>query len=305
MSFSLVRGKCIGYIVGGEYDGKYLRVYEDNQNYNCCFQCSNKCFKNKKKCCSQCKMSDKCCSINTGSSLESSEKIYNIEIYDGLINPVPNCEKSPDGTYIADCVYVAAPQGAGKSTILSLYIGEEKRVNPKKDVIIFSNFTEDKPLDQYKPMRIKLDEKIIKKPIKKEECKNSIVVFDDIDTLEPGLAKACIALRKDLLQCGRKENIKVLATSHQLMDYSKTRDLINSCNKIIIFPRATSPYHITRFLSTYIGLDKASIQYILKIPSRWILIDKTHPMYILYETGAIILNKLPELLEKGLKKKWR
>ncbi len=141
---------------------------------------------------------------------------------------------------------------------------------------------------------------MIDKPIKKEECRNSICVFDDIDTIQPKkLAIACQALRNDLLQCGRKENIKVIATSHQLMNYKLTRDLLNSCNKIVFFPRGTSPYHITRFLLTYIGLDKKTASFVMKIPSRWIMIEKNYPSYLLYEHGCIILNKLPEILAKG------
>ena len=297
---SLTKGRCIGKIVGGEHDGKYIRVYEQGKNYKCCNWCTEKCSKNKtKKCCKDCEVPLKggCMScLMSGGRNEKEKDRIEINLRSGTVEPVPNAEKDDDGSYIADTTFVAGPQGVGKSHFISKYIANDKIHYPKKDVIIFSNFEEDKPLDKFKPMRVKIDDKLIEKPIKKEECKNSITVFDDIDTMAPKLAQACRMLRDDFLQCGRKENIKVLATSHQLMNYMKTRDLLNSCNKIVIFPRGTSPYHTTRLLKEYVGLDKNSIKYILKLPSRWIMIDKTYPSYALHENGAVLLNDLPKIL---------
>lgn len=294
---SLSKGRCIGKIVGGDFDGKYIRIYEEGKRYKCCNWCSDKCAKQiKKKCCIDCKAKAKGGCITLGGKIGDRVEI---NIKSGMVEPVPNCERDEDGSMLADTCFVAGPQGVGKSHIIGKYIGNDKIHYPKKDVIIFSNFTEDKPLDIYKPLRVKIDDKLISKPIKKEECRNSICVFDDIDTIQPKkLADACRALRDDFLQCGRKENIKVLATSHQLMNYAKTRDLLNSCNKIIIFPRGTSPYHTGRLLKEYVGLDKASIKYILKLPSRWILIDKTFPSYCLHEHGCVLLNELPGILNK-------
>lgn len=298
---SLSKGRCIGKIVGGQYNGKFIRIFEEGKDYKCCNWCSDKCAKmKKKKCCKNCKCTLKggcgSCSLNGGNNKIDKKRIE-INLNDGVIEPVTNPEKNDDGSMIADTVFVAGPQGVGKSTVIGKYVQNELDHYPKKDVIIFSNFEEDKALDVLKPIRIKIDDKIIKKPIKKEECRNSICIFDDIDTIQPKtLAEALRAVRDDFLQCGRKENIKVLATSHQLMNYTKTRDMLNSCNKIIIFPRGTSPYHTTRLLKEYVGLDKNSIKYILKLPSRWILIDKTFPSYALHEHGAVMLNELPTIL---------
>lgn len=302
---SLSKGRCIGVIEGGEHNGKYIRICEEDTDYPCCNWCNERCLKNKKKkCCENCTATVKggcgSCKVSDNRAKTKSHKTnkkMEINLISGKVKPVTNPEKAPDGSYLPDTTYVAGPQGVGKSTVIGDMIGSDKQHYTNKDVIIFSNFEKDKPLDVFKPLRIKINDEMIKKPIQKEECRNSIVIFDDIDTIQPKkLAEACQALRSDFLQCGRKENIKVFATSHQLMNYKLTRDLLNSCNKIIFFPRGTSPYHTTRLLKEYVGLDKNSIKYILKLPSRWILIDKTYPAYALHENGCVLLNELPNIL---------
>jgi AAA domain-containing protein len=299
-------GRPIAKIVGGKSNGKIIKIHDTGVNYPCCESCNEKCIAKKKKCCSNCEMSktNNLCSGGKKNKKATDYGRVEISLIDGNICPMPNPETNPDGSFMEDCTFVAGPQGSGKSTIISKMIEQEKEIHPRKDVIIFSNFDKDKPLDAFKPIRVKIDDEMVKDPIKKEECKNSICVFDDIDTIRPEtLAKACQALRDDFLQCGRKENIKVFATSHQIMNYKKTRDLLNSCSKIIIFPRATSQHHMKRLLEMYLGLDKNSVKYLLKLPTRWLLINKTYPQYVLYETGAIMLNELPNILDNQKSKK--
>jgi hypothetical protein len=223
-----------------------------------------------------------------------NEKIKSeIRVGAGKIIPLP-CENENE----PDHIYCAGQTGCGKSTWIGDYVNELKKLYPNKDVFIFSTFEEDPALDFLKPHRIEINQEIIDKPIMKEELKDSICIFDDIDTIQPKkLSRACQALRDDLLQNGRKMGIRTLATSHQLMNYSLTRDLLNSCQKIIYFPQATSPHHINRFLQEYIGLDKKCAGYIKNIHSRWVEISTHYPSYCLWDNGCVLINKLPELIE--------
>jgi hypothetical protein len=216
-------------------------------------------------------------------------------LHDGRMIPLPYKDEE-----VADHVYCAGPTGSGKSTWVGNYIKEIKKMFPKKQLFIFSSFDKDKALDPYDPIRIEINDELIETPIEKEEIADSIVVFDDIDTIKAAgkktnrLAEACQYLRDDLLQCGRKEHIKTMCTSHQLMNYTKTRNLLNECQKIVFFPRATSPYHNKRFLKEYCGLEAAGIKKLLKLPTRWIMICKNFPMYAMYESGVILLNQLDQ-----------
>lgn len=178
------------------------------------------------------------------------------------------------------------------------YTEEIKKLFPDKDVYIFSSFDEDKPLDKLDPTRIDLeDPDFLEEPINKKELSNSICIFDDIDTLPKQVSMTARALRDDLLQCGRKEHIRVLASSHQIMNYRQTRDLLNSCQKIVIFPGETAHHHKMRFLREYCGVDKKCAQYLLKIPTRWLLINKTSPMHCIHEHGVMLLNKIDEIVK--------
>lgn len=282
---SFQRGhKKIAKIKGGEYDGETLYLYD--KDFKCCSQCSNKCIKasKQKKCCSNCSMTKKgSCSIN------DNEAFPLLELENGTIEPIPNeNENDPDH------VYIAAQTGAGKSYFIGDYLRDYDLDN--KEIFIFSTFDKDDGLDHLKPTRVIIDSEMIDDPIQKEELQNSICIFDDIDTIRPKeLADSCRELRDDLLQNGRKMNIKVLATSHQLMGYRATRDLLALTQKIVIFPRATSPYHIKKFLKEYIGLDKNDIKSVMNIKSRWIMICVNYPACIIWDKGCMIVNELSNI----------
>jgi len=98
-------------------------------------------------------------------------------------------------------------------------------------------------------------------------------------------------LRDDLLETGRHEKAYVVAVSHQLLNYKHTRQLLNESTSVTFFPCSGSDYHIKRFLKTYCGLDEANIKKILKLPSRWVTLYKTYPMYVLYEKGCFLISK--------------
>lgn len=231
--------------------------------------------------------------IYNSSKSDINNKLKNeFKLEEGKMVPLPELDEK-----VADMVYVSAPTGAGKSTWCGSYVKEIKRVFPKKNFIVFSSFDKDPAFDHLKPMYIKIDDEMIDNPIQKEELRDSVVLFDDIDTITAHgknprrWAEACQRLRNDLLQCGRKEGIKVISTSHQLMNYKHTRDLLNSCSKVTFFPQATSHYHLNRFLRDYVGLDKYGIAKILNLPSRWVMINKHYPMYCVYESGCFLINK--------------
>ena len=151
---------------------------------------------------------------------------------------------------------------------------------------------EDEVLDKFNPTRIQINEELLENPIQPEELQNSLVIFDDIDTIpDKKLNEAVRSLRDDLLETGRSYNIYMCNTSHQLMNYKHTRTLLNESTAVTFFPKSGSSYHIKRFLKEYCGLEKKQIQKILELPSRWVTINKVYPCFILYEKGAFLLNK--------------
>ena len=328
---SYTNGEMIARIDGTGYNsGQIIYIYDPN--FKCCERCNDSCKnpRNKHKCCDRCmansdnkisKYSDILEDIFDDFSIDKKIKSSDIKIIEQELTKLYNqtndkflIKLQDSKEYVvplpctiddnADHIYIAGQTGSGKSTWIANYVKELKKLYPKMDIFLFSTFDEDKALDLLKPTRITINEEIVDSPISKEELKNSVVIFDDIDTIQPKkLANAIRRLRDDLLQNGRKLNIRVISTSHQVMNYRLTRDLIAFTQKVVLFPQCTTYNQLSRFLTVYIGLDKKEIKFIKDLNTRWIMIYKNHPSYMLWSSGAVILNKISEIVGSPKKQK--
>jgi energy-coupling factor transporter ATP-binding protein EcfA2 len=206
-------------------------------------------------------------------------------INSGEMSQVPNTELE------RECLYIAGPSGSGKSTYVNKYVKQYLRTYPGNEVYIFSRVADDKTLrDNDEIKRIPIDENLVDDPIDNSELEDSIAIFDDIDTIrEKPLREAVSSLRNDLLETGRHHKVTLLCTSHLLMDRDKTRTLLNEATSVTFFPNSGQAYHVKRFLKEYCGLDKHQIDRVLRLPSRWVTIGKTAPMYILYDKGCYLI----------------
>lgn len=218
-----------------------------------------------------------------------SKKVINdiakkeIKLNEGEIIPIPE-------TKTRDVLYIAGPSGSGKSTYAAAYIKQYQKLFPDNEVYIFSRVEEDKVLDKLNPTRFLIDEDMVENPIDPKELADSLVLFDDIDTItDKKLNEAVRKLRDDILETGRHNNIYVVCTSHQLMNYKHTRTLLNEATLVTFFPQSGSSYHIKRFLKEYAGLDRKTSSKILALPSRWVTIHKSYPLYVLYSKGVFLL----------------
>jgi hypothetical protein len=217
-------------------------------------------------------------------SKKKSEKDF--KIYDeGVIQPLPRFNKT-------ERCFIAGQTECGKTYWCRKYLEQLRKVHPEKQIFVISDVEEDPEIDGIKNLvRFKLDEELIdKNPIKPEKFRDSIVVFDDIDSIQNKKLYAVIQnLRDSLLRRGRHEDISTLITSHLLTNYKDTRIILNECNSITIFCRSGSTYGIKYLLKKYVGLDKKGIEKVINLPSRWVSIYKNYPQYILYEKGVYVL----------------
>lgn len=214
---------------------------------------------------------------------ECSGKEYHID--DGELQQVPNSDLE------RECLYISGPSGSGKSTYINKFTKQYKKMFPDNYVFMLSRLTEDKSLDDNKHIkRIQINDDLLNDPIDNSELENSAIIFDDIDTIKDKELREYVQyLRDDLLETGRHEKVTMLCTSHLLMDYKKTRTLLNESTSVTFFPKSGTTYHIIRFLKTYCGLNKKQVERILSLPSRWITISKVAPMWILYNQGCYLL----------------
>lgn len=215
-----------------------------------------------------------------------NKKNKEIKIDDGEILPIPN-------VFTRECGYIGAPSGSGKSTYVRNYAKQYNKLFPKNKVFLFSKVKNDESLNGIKNLvKIKLDDDLIDDPIEVEELANSLVIFDDIDTLrDKEVKKSLKELQDDLLETGRHDNVHVLVTTHQLSNYRETKTVLNEAHFITVFPSSGSSHQIRYVLKNYVGLDNKDINKISKLNSRWVTVYKHHPQVIAYENGCYLVNQ--------------
>lgn len=212
-----------------------------------------------------------------------------VRITDGILYPLPQNFESG-----SEHGYVAGPSGSGKSYYVGNYIEMFKKQHKGANIWVFSRVDEDKALDKHNVKRIMLDNGILEDPIDPAELsqgKSTLVIFDDIDTIRNKDIRAeVLRLRDDILETGRHDNITSISTNHLIMDYKKTRTLLNEVKFVTVFPQSGTSYHIKRLLKEYVGLEKNMINKIMALPSRWVTVYKVAPMLVLYERGCFLIK---------------
>lgn len=201
-------------------------------------------------------------------------------------------------------VYLFGPSGSGKSYFANMWLKSYKDVFPGSKIFVFSKLDDDGSLDKgfesdKNYIRINLgngeqsmqDVKYFLENIK--DFHDCCWVFDDIDTItDKDLLKEIRKLRDDALEIGRHNRISVVATSHLGCNNVPTKGMINESHYVVFFPQSGQSKPISYFLSTYAGMDKKKISAILDMDSRWVMLHKHHPQYVLHEDGVDILAKM-------------
>lgn len=214
------------------------------------------------------------------------------EIDDGELNILPKMDTR-------EIIYIAGPSGSGKSTLSANYIDKYRTLFPEREVYIFSKVNEDDKLDSIKKHDSKGECKITRVPLTADihdidiatELKDSLVLFDDCDTIpDKHISESVSKLKNDILETGRHYNIHCVITSHLISpnDRKNGRVILNECHSLCIFPKCGATQQITYALKTYFGFNNNQIQKIIELPSRWVLVNKSYPQYILYDKGCYI-----------------
>lgn len=187
-------------------------------------------------------------------------------------------------------LFIYGPSGVGKSTLCSSIIKQYKKDFPSNKILLISGKNEDFVLDSIKKLkRVSIDDSIIEQPISLEEISNSLVVFDDYECLEKKYQNAINQLRDTILQLGRSYFVSCIIISHIPLQGQRSKViLIESCK--LIFFRDTNRMQNNRVLSVYCGLTKEQIDELYRIRTRYYLIHRFSPRYILTEKEALILG---------------
>lgn len=200
-----------------------------------------------------------------------------------------------------EIIYIAGPAGVGKSTISRSITDVYHELFPNAPIFLFSKLTDDPAFDDLQEsgeiIRVVINEQLIEQPIEVLEEVDpkvgALFIFDDTDTINnKKILERINALKRDIMEVGRHNNIYSLQTSHLINGTSKndTRYILNELNKMIIFP-GSGGYKQQRYvLENYWGMNKKDIEKLLDTDSRWLLISKNYPQYILTENKCYLLR---------------
>jgi hypothetical protein len=205
----------------------------------------------------------------------------------GNMWPIPSFGDLPDRYYICGA------SGSGKSYFLAQYLKNYRKVYPEKTIFLISDQKEDKVIDDIEVIREPLNTLITNPEIEDEileTYKDSIVVFDDIDSIADRKVAVNVNTLKDaILKRGRHYKITCIITSHLTTAGHISRVVLNEATHIVVFPRSGSFAGIQRILAVYCGMNKKQIDKVINLDTRWVMIKKHAPVVILYENGCYFL----------------
>lgn len=202
-----------------------------------------------------------------------------------IVQQIPNKNKE------RSIYYISGQSGSGKSYYTNKLTEEYHSMFPKNSIYLFSFLTEDKSITNRKIKRIKLNEEFLQTQFSLDDFKDSLLIFDDVDSIKDKLLKDKLFNILDiLLQCGRHSSSSVIYCSHLPCNGKDTRMILNECTSLTLFPANMNHRALKYVLGEYFGLDKKQIERIKKLDSRHITIARTFPLVLLHNKGAYILN---------------
>jgi hypothetical protein len=208
-----------------------------------------------------------------------------LEIEDGKIELLPSGKKT------RDCIVVAGKSGSGKSYWTRAYVKNYIKMYPKRNVLLFSPVDEDAAFDDLNINKIILDEELLENPFDVNELQDSLVIFDDTDSvIDSKLKKMIIELQDRILEIGRHNNISTVITIHKICDYRRTRTLLNEAHYVVMFLRGNRSHLSKYYLKNHQDLNPSEMKKVYSLPSRWVAFSNNFPSPIIYERGCYIPN---------------
>lgn len=124
-----------------------------------------------------------------------------------------------------------------------------------------------------------------------EKC---LFVFDDIEHVPTDMREKVYEFKGYITLTGRSAEVDILLCNHMAMNYGQTREELNECTAVVMFPKSATIHHMNRYLKEYIGLDKDNVAQIINGRFRWVMLNTQHPMTAVTENEVWVVNKKQE-----------
>ena len=208
--------------------------------------------------------------------LDNEAKTDKFIVHDGKITVVPRKD-------MFQLFYLCGACGSGKSHMALNIAKNYKKIYPKREVYLISKLKEDATLDKGKFIKRINVETFLNEPPTIEEFSDSLVIMDDYESFEKTLYNAVIKLIDDIASMGRHHNINMICCQHNFTNYKSTRLMLNEMTHVIVYPSSASNKSLKYLLGTYCGLDSKQIQEVKKAKSRYCVIHRHNPNFMITE----------------------
>lgn len=278
---TLGEGLTVAQINGGALNDELVSIKQTNNliGCGCCGRCSDKCFI--KPCCKKCNRNEEDEDIDLGEEITIKDG--------GTIEFTPLFDQR-------DVIFLGAQSGSGKSTLIRKYTDIYHKIEPRNPILLFSSKT-DEPLfktnyiKQFNVSAIDIDQDydLVNNPMFKN---GGLVIFDDTNTIPNKKIRDKIAyIMHHLLEVGRAKKI-YLAISYHMLNPNERRDsrvLWNESRGVVLFPHNNERAE-EYALKEYLGFDNDTINKIMTLPTRWVMIRKIppYPKVVIWERGVFI-----------------
>lgn len=202
-------------------------------------------------------------------------------------------EKLPLPLEEHEVIFCTGPPKCGKTYWVNEYVKMFKHIF-KLPVFRISRVDHDETLKQNEGnyLNVPVDDDLVKNPLKLEDFHDSLVIFDDIESSEfPKATKMAYNLLDDMCKNGRHHRIAVIYCNQECRQGIKTKAILSTVTTLVIYPKNASIYQTERLLKDHVGMSKIQINDALKLNTRWEVISKACPQYIMYEHGIYLLGK--------------
>lgn len=222
--------------------------------------------------------------------------------------------------YQTDRIVLAAPPGAGKTSLVKEYLSYFNELNPDSRSAILFTKQNDEDFDQIllsvkdKVATINIDDSILKDPItigdlanrqyeeeggeRKRKYINQLVIFDDYQQGKQKINDEIARIRNDLCDNGRKLQLYVIVAQSDLpVSKQQFRNFLSNTTHFIYFA-ARKPCNLIQILKNYYGIDTPMRNFIeANTKSRWICIVKNDIPYILSD-DYISINDQAHIMDQ-------
>jgi len=195
-----------------------------------------------------------------------------------------------------DRIYICGESGCGKSySMIRKYIELFHKKYPKSKILLFTSKLQDKALDDLKYIvRVVIDDDMLINPLSVSELaansKPLLTIFDDIEDFpNKKINKEIERLRDEIMRNGRSSGIYILYTHHDPCDYKKTKSQIFEAKSICTFPKQSGAESYNYLYEKKLHLSKTVIKSITSIKSKFVIINKGNPKFIISDRYIVLL----------------